>query len=60
MDAAVLGHRRLDGGHPKAFPGPRQPLFAVPEERDRERERERERGREREREIESACRVSIL
>ena len=32
------------GGHPKAFPRPRQPVFAVPALR----------------EIEGACRVSIL
>ena len=42
MDAAVLGDRLLKVT--KAFPRPRQPLFAVPALR----------------ELESACRVSIL
>ena len=43
MDAAVLGDRLPAGGPRKAFPRPRQPLFAVPALR----------------ELESACRVSI-
>ena len=44
----AIGRGRFGGqtasGHPKAFPRPRQPLFAVPALR----------------ELESACRVSIL
>ena len=43
MDAAVLGEQAA-GGDPKAFPRPKQPLFAVPALRH----------------LESACRVSIL
>ena len=43
MDAAVLGGQTA-GGHSKAFPWPKKPLFAVPALR----------------ELESACRVSTL
>ena len=42
MDAAFGG--QTAGGHPRAFPRPRQPLFAVPDWR----------------ELESSCRVSIF